>query len=168
MRCSSNLEVVGSCESNKELKTLGVRIRIREATEQDLPFVVGLLKSNDLCYEDIPQKVRSLFIGYVDSKVVGTGGVEVYGQYGLLRSLAVEQPFRGKGYGKALVSKVIESAMRKGVKELYLLTTSAENFFTQLGFRKVERNNSPAAIQNTTEFKELCAVTSILMRKKIA
>jgi amino-acid N-acetyltransferase len=139
---------------------------LREASTEDLQFILGLLKSNNLCFEDVPQKLTSLFIGYVGSKIVGIGGVEVYGELALLRSLVIEKPFRGKGYGKALYEELIQRAKSKGVRELYLLTTTAEEFFREIGFEKIKRDSVPTAIQNTTEFKELCPVSSICMRKR--
>jgi amino-acid N-acetyltransferase len=120
-----------------------------------------------LCFEDVPQKVTSLSVAYADSKIVGIGGVEVYGEVGLLRSVVIKEQFRRKGLGEALVTELIKSAKAKGVRELYLLTTTAEDFFGQIGFKKTKRDAAPSAIKNTTEFKELCTATSVLMRKKI-
>jgi amino-acid N-acetyltransferase len=146
---------------------MGAPIRLREASVADLQIILGLLKSNSLCFEDVPQIVTSLYVGYTDSKLVGIGGVEVYGRVGLLRSVVIEEQYRGRGYGGALVSGIIENARKKGVRELYLLTTTAEHFFGRMGFKKTKRNAAPSEIQNTTEFKELCRDTSILMRKRI-
>jgi amino-acid N-acetyltransferase len=120
-----------------------------------------------LCFEDVPQKISSLFLGYADSKVIGIGGVEVFGKVGLLRSVVIKEQFRRKGLGKMLISEIIETTKRRGVSELYLLTTTAEDFFSRIGFKKIERNAAPAAIKNTTEFKELCSVTSVLMWRKL-
>jgi amino-acid N-acetyltransferase len=146
---------------------MSVPVRLREASAEDLQFILNLLKSNDLCFKDVPQKVDSLFVGYADSKIIGIAGVEVYGSVGLLRSVVIKEQFRRKGLGKALISGIVESAKLKGVKELYLLTTTAESYFAQMGFRKIKRCTAPAPIQNTDEFREMCSVTSILMRKKI-
>jgi amino-acid N-acetyltransferase len=145
---------------------MSVRIRLKEASTKDLQFILDLLKSNNLCFEDIPQKAISLFVGYVDSEIVGIGGLEVYGKYALLRSLVIEEQFREKGYGKALCKELIQRAKNKGVRELYLLTATADKFFREIGFEKIKREGAPAAIQNTTEFKEMCPVSSTFMRKK--
>ncbi|WXG44551.1 MAG: arsenic resistance N-acetyltransferase ArsN2 [Promethearchaeati archaeon SRVP18_Atabeyarchaeia-1] len=145
---------------------MSVEIRLRQATGLDLPMIKELLKSSNLPFEDISQKAGSMFVAYAHSKVIGIGGLEVYGNVGLLRSVVVEESIRGKGYGKALVHELTENAELVGVKELYLLTTSAERFFAQLGFHKVKRNRAPAPIRDTTEFKELCPVTSALMLRR--
>jgi amino-acid N-acetyltransferase len=147
---------------------MSATIRLRRATQKDLQLVQGLLKSNNLCYEDIPQKVSSLFIGHLRDQVMGIGGVETYGRYGLLRSVVVEEEYRGEGYGSALVELIMKNAKKNGVKDLYLLTTTAEGFFAKMGFEKIKRDEVPSQIQNTTEFKELCPKSSICMRKSIA
>jgi len=144
------------------------RIRLRKATKLDLPLIKRLLKENNLPHEDIPAKIDFLFMASSNSQVIGIGGVELYGQYGLLRSLAVDKPFQGKGNGKALCEKLIQDAKMKGVKEMYLLTTTADGFFKKIGFEKTKRDNVPDAIKNTTEFRDLCPVSSTCMRKRIS
>src|SRR5919198_5970916 len=59
----------------------------------------------------------------------GVIGIELYGNVGLLRSLAVDESTRGRGCGKRLVTEAELHAARNGVQSLYLLTTTAENFF---------------------------------------
>jgi amino-acid N-acetyltransferase len=143
-------------------------VKLKKVSKTDLPLVEELLKSKGLPYEDIPSKLDVLFLGCMDEKVVGVGGVETYGNYGLLRSLVIKESFRGKGYGRALCGKLIKYAQLRGVREIYLLTTTAENFFTKkIGFEVINRSMAPAAIQNTTEFKNLCPSTATCMRMKL-
>jgi amino-acid N-acetyltransferase len=107
-------------------------------------------------------------MAYDESDLVGIAGVEGRGECGLLRSFVIRQSYRGKGYGRELCRKIIEQAKLQGMKELYLLTTTAESFFKRLGFRKMEREAAPKAILDTTEFKELCPVSSVCMQMKLA
>ena len=121
-------------------------------TERDVPFVVALLEENGLPSSDIPEKWGSLFLARSDGSVVGTGGVEILGEYGLLRSLAVIQGERNRGYGRAVVRGLTHHARQSGVRELYLLTTTAAVFFEGLGFERVPRENAPLPITQTSEF----------------
>jgi amino-acid N-acetyltransferase len=146
---------------------MGTGIQLRAANKNDLDSIQRILESCKLPIDDIPQKVDSLFVAYEGSELVGTGGVEMYGRVGLLRSIAILEYYRGRGYGKNLVDSVVEKAKAKGIKELFLLTTTAQNFFSKLGFEVVKRDSAPAAIRTTEEFKHICAVTSVLMRKKL-
>ena len=48
----------------------------------------SLLKSSGLPADDLDFR-KDLLVGYVeDGEMVGTGGLEIYGDYGLLRSLS--------------------------------------------------------------------------------
>lgn len=124
-------------------------IELNMAKKEDLDIIEKLLKTNGLPYKDIPQKLGCVFIGRSGSKVFGIGGMEIYGKYSLLRSLVIKESFRGKGYVKALCTKLIEYARLKDVREIYLLTTTAESFFERNGFKKIYCAITPKSIQNT-------------------
>lgn len=142
-------------------------VNLQEATADDLSLIEKLLKNNDLPYEDIPSKIDCLFLGYVSSRLVGIGGLEIYGTYGLLRSLVIEETARGVGYGKALSDGLIGYAKEKEITEIYLLTTTAESFFANRGFRIVDRNAVPREIQKTSEFSGLCPDSAVCMMLRI-
>jgi amino-acid N-acetyltransferase len=125
------------------------------ARESDIPFVVDLLKQNGLPFADIPEKREALFLARSGGSVVGIGGVEILGRSGLLRSLAVKQDERNKGYGRAITVQLMDHAGRAGVKELYLLTNTATAFFERLGFTRIGRDSAPRAITQTSEFSSL-------------
>ncbi len=143
-----------------------LEIWLRNARKEDLSLIVELLKNGNLPYEDIPSKLDCMFIVYSE-KIVGIGGIEIYGKYGLLRSVVIKEEFRGKGYGMKLCMKLIEKARQRGVRELYLLTTTAERFFRKLGFNVAERERVPEVIQKTDEFSSLCPSTALCMMKRI-
>lgn len=94
-------------------------------------------------------------------------GLELYGEVALLRSLVVSPAARGKGYGGALVAEIEAYAQRLGVRELYLLTNSAETFFSRRGYSKLERADVPEAIRQTAEFSSLCPASAACMHKRI-
>jgi len=146
---------------------MSVEVKLKRATIEDISPIVELLRSNGLPYEDISSKIDYLFVGYAGPRIVGIGGVETYGKYGLLRSLVIEKSLRGKGYGTTFCNKLIEHAKLKGVSEIYILTTTADNFFEKVGFERIERNIAPAIIQETSEFKDLCPVSAVCMRMKL-
>jgi amino-acid N-acetyltransferase len=102
-----------------------------------------------------------------ESEPKGVVGVELYGKVGLLRSLAVEEAARGQGCGGRLVTEAEKYAAANGVEALYLLTTTAEQFFAALGYAKVERASLPQAIQRTSEFSTLCPSSAAAMVKRL-
>ncbi|MFX1486388.1 MAG: GNAT family N-acetyltransferase [Promethearchaeota archaeon] len=146
---------------------MSVEVDLRRAEEDDLTFIKTLLEENDLPHEDIPSEFIHMFKGYAGSEVVGVGGVELRGKYGLLRSLVIEGPFRGKGYGRSLCEKLIEYSRLKGVVELYALTSTPDNIVKKMGFERVDRRDVPQAVQETRQFTDLCALSAICWRMRL-
>ena len=97
----------------------------------------------------------------------GIVGLEIYGSDALLRSLAVDASARGRGCAKALVAQAERYAASRGVRRIYLLTTTAGKFFERLGYRALARADAPEAIRNTAEFSSLCPSSSAFMAKDL-
>lgn len=106
------------------------------------------------------------FCGGADA-LTGLVGLEIHGADALLRSLAVAPQARGAGLGSALVQHAERYALAKGVRSVYLLTTTARSFFEERGYRRVPRDTSPRAIQGTSEFAQLCPSSSALLMKAL-
>jgi N-acetylglutamate synthase-like GNAT family acetyltransferase len=140
---------------------------IRQAARADEEDVRSLLRSCDLPDEDIRHHLPHFVVASREGGVVGTVGLEVFGSSALLRSLAVALPSRGAGLATRLVAAIAERAHQLGVRELWLLTTTAEAFFAKLGFRTVSRAEAPLEIQSTREFRALCPASAVLMRHRI-
>ena len=144
-------------------------IEIRSATHSDLAHVQALLKNAGLPFEDLREDVLEHFVVVEDASgnLVGAGGMEHYGSDGLLRSVIVHEKFRGTGLGKQLALVVEQHARDRGITDLYLLTTTAENFFPRLGYERFERNRVPERLSQSTEFASLCPASAICMRKQL-
>lgn len=133
----------------------------------EVPLAV-LLQAADLSTEDItPEMLEHFLVAHLGKALVGCAGLDVQGEAGLLRSVAVDEAHRGMGLGKELVEAVEEHARKQGVRNLYLLTTTAEAFFADLGYLKLPREEAPAAIAGTAQFAELCPASSCFMVKAI-
>lgn len=97
----------------------------------------------------------------------GIVGVELRGADALLRSLAVDSAARGRGCARALVAQAERHARAQGARRIYLLTTTAADFFARLGYNRLERSAVPASIRATSEFRTLCPASSVLMMKEL-
>ncbi|HET9726048.1 MAG TPA: hypothetical protein VFP28_03965, partial [Gemmatimonadales bacterium] len=62
----------------------------------------------------------------------------------------------------------LEDGRGAGVRDVYLLTTTAEHYFPRLGFACVGRETVPAALQASAEFTGACPVSAVVMRKPVA
>lgn len=140
-------------------------MKLREARHEDLTAVERLLTHDALPLEGVTEHIANSFVVALDGdRVVGVAGVEVYEDAGLLRSVAVDQPLRGKGLGATLVSDRLRWAREQGLQEIYLLTTTAKDFFERLGFEVIDRASAPATMQQAPEFAYLCANTATTMK----
>jgi amino-acid N-acetyltransferase len=108
--------------------------------EIELEKLKQFLQSNNLPSWDISLD-QNLFIGYYDvhEALVASGGLEFYGNVALLRSVAVNKILRMKSFGKQIVDDLINNAKAHQIKELYLLTETAHDFFLKKGFRDTPR-----------------------------
>ena len=97
----------------------------------------------------------------------GLVGCEIHGSDGLLRSLVVTPVNRGAGTGSALVEHVEAYARKQGVRAMYLLTTTAEEFFARRGYSSVDRDQVPDSIRSTAEYSEICPASSAIMVKHL-
>lgn len=135
----------------------------------DYNSVVTLLAACHLPTQDITVDKLSSFLGYYDdTTLIGVVGMEFYGDFGLLRSLAVAGQHRNSGIANHLLSAIEEYAVSKRIKYAYLLTTTASAYFIKHGFTLVSRDNVPDAIKNTSEFDSICPKSATLMYKELA
>lgn len=136
------------------------------ATADDLAEVTQLLVRAGLTTVGISDHFPSGYIVAREGKsIVGVAGLEVYGAYGLLRSVAIDVEYRAQGLGRHLVEERVWAAGRSGLHRVYLLTTTAGDYFRELGFAAVPRESAPAVIQASKEFASVCPSSALLMVK---
>lgn len=100
--------------------------------------------------------------------IVGCIALEPYGNAALLRSLAVIPSRRGHGVGQQLTRAALDLARQQRVATVYLLTTTAAEFFARdFGFRPVVRAEVPAAVQQSVEFISACPETAQAMVREV-
>lgn len=145
----------------------GVSLSLQRADEETIGYVETLLERNGLPSSDVRAGAGRSYIGYDHGERVGVGGIETYDTEGLLRSVVVERGARENGFGTALCEALERTARDNGVETLYLLTTTASEFFEDLGYETIERDAVPEAIRQTTEFADLCPTTATCMRKSM-
>ena len=127
-----------------------------------------LLAANELHYSDLdPHQLKHFLLAREGSKLAGVVGIEIKADCGLLRSLAVDAVYRNRKIATRLVREMENYAKSLQLTTLYLLTMTAEEFFSRRGFQKIDRNSAPAGIQQTTEFKNLCPASAVCMVKHL-
>jgi amino-acid N-acetyltransferase len=99
--------------------------------------------------------------------LVGLAGVELYSDGALLRSVAVHPDWRGWGLGRALVARALATARDAGLRDAYLLTTTAEGWFPRFGFTPVARDAVPPGVRQSVEFREACPASAVVMHRAL-
>ena len=130
----------------------------------DLPQIMALLESNGLPIAGLGEHLGAILVARDRDTVVGCAAVEIYGSSGLLRSVAVAKDRRGTGLGQWLTRAALDLAGTRGVRTIYLLTTTAAEFFPRFGFARVSRDAIDLALQQSHELRGACPATAIAMK----
>jgi amino-acid N-acetyltransferase len=142
-------------------------VTLRRARPADHEAVTTLLSDLALPAEGVEEWLDQFWLADHNGQVVGVAGMERYGDSGLLRSVAVAAEWRGSGLGRALVDRVLDEGHRAGVRDVYLLTTTAEQYFPRLGFACIARDQVPGKVQSSVEFTSACPASAVAMRKTL-
>lgn len=127
----------------------------------------SLLKSAGLPYQDLNVNDHILLGYFDDDKLIGTGALEIYGKYALLRSLAVSDALRGRSLGSRITDDLISEAKKHNIENIYLLTESARLFFKRKGFKDIDRQHVPEQVKASSEFSGVCADTAVCMEYQV-
>jgi amino-acid N-acetyltransferase len=149
-----------------ELKN-GQCVELRTASSADLESVFSLLDRSGLPTAGVADNFSQFLVAEADGRLVGVVGLELYGESALLRSAAVEESWRGSGVGRVLVERALDLARERGIEDVYLLTTTAENYFPKFGFVCVCRDEVAQGIRSSVEFQTACPASATVMCKHV-
>lgn len=143
-------------------------ITLRPWAGDGLPALAALLAEAGLPHVDLAAHLEHFVVAELDGELLGAGGYEACGEgMGLLRSFVVRPDQRGRGLGQRLLQAVLNRAGEAGIADLYLLTTSAGDWFAARGFIPAARADAPAAIRATRQFGELCPASAAFMHRRL-
>lgn len=140
---------------------------IRPASNRDLKAITHLLASFGLPTVGISNHVTDFLVAEDGGAIIASAGLEVYGSHALLRSVAVQGAYQGRGVARDLVQTLLERAREKRIQRLYLLTETATDYFQRLGFVPLPRDKVDPAVRASEEFQGLCCDTAVAMMQVI-
>jgi amino-acid N-acetyltransferase len=144
-------------------------LRAEPARPHDLRGALDLLGRSELTDRDVAEGWGHYFVVREDDgRVVGVAGLELHGEDGLLRSVAVDPDYRGQGLAASLVEAAMERAQRVRVRAVYLLTTTARDYFARHGFADCPREAAPPGIRESWEYRSGCPSTAAFMKRPVA
>jgi len=115
---------------------------IRQAILEDVPEILylmdGYIKKGTLVMRtesDIKNKIHAYHIYTVDHAVYGCGALyELGDNWAEIGAVAVNDAYKSKGIGRGVVQYLIQTARKKQIQNLFLLTTQAADWFFEFGF----------------------------------
>lgn len=138
-------------------------LALRQAHPADWPAIQALLNANRLPLDGARQHLSTFLVAESGREVVGCAGAEPRGDVALLRSVAVAPGLHGQGIGRQMVLRLLDEARRRNVKAVYLLTTTARDYFLRLGFTVADRATAPRSLQQSAEFQGACPASADLL-----
>jgi protein-tyrosine-phosphatase/N-acetylglutamate synthase-like GNAT family acetyltransferase len=143
-------------------------IALGPPTAADLPAIETLVATSGLPREVVADRCPgSYVVARRGAEVVGVAALEAHDDVALLRTVAIEASERGNGTGLALVANRLAAAWTGGIDRVFLLTTTAPEFFRRFGFAEVDRASAPSALQASPEFAALCPSSATCMSVSI-
>lgn len=134
----------------------------------DLPRIRQVLVAVALPLAGVETQFPDAYVVYRRGEaVVGVAGLERYGATGLLRSVAVLPSHQGAGLGRELVENRLRYARDLGLRDVFLLTTSAPTYFSRFGFVPAERASAPAPLQESLEFSSICPSSAACLVRRL-
>ncbi len=128
---------------------------IRKATVHDVKAIQRLLNKHAERGELLPRSLSDLFDHLRDfsiyeeksaSPIVGVCALHVcWEDLAEIRSLAVDEPYRGQGIGHALIAEALAEAPGLGIRQVFTLTYQTD-FFAAHGFDVVDKASLPQKI----------------------
>jgi amino-acid N-acetyltransferase len=139
-------------------------IVIGGASAADIGVIKQLLVTNNLPTDGIDDHWKTFIVARDGDDVVGCGGAEAYPFAALIRSIAVAGSHRGRGIGRRIVRQLVDRLASRGIREFYLLTTTAEPYFVKRGFKPIDRDEVHPQLLASAEFQGACPDTAVCMR----
>ncbi len=139
-------------------------ITISPATAADVETIKALLVANDLPTAGVDDHWKTFLVARDGDSVVACGGAEAYQFAALIRSIAVKPEHRKNGLGRRIVRQLLDRLASRGLREFYLLTTTAEEYFKKRGFKTIDRDEVHPQLLSSRELQDACPESAVCMR----
>lgn len=130
---------------------------VRLAQETDFADIVRLLQKANVNADGVDKPTSRFLVvenqGTESANIIGTAGVEFYGEKALLRSLVLESAGNAR-IGVEMIRLLLAFVQEQAMKELYLLTRASTSFFEQLGFSEIAWDQLPHDIRMSAHVQE--------------
>lgn len=125
-------------------------MKLVKATLKDIPDMLDLVAEEvksgvilDRNAEEIATNIRSYVLAKEGERLVGYTALHVHSpRLAEIRSLIVDEAFRGRSVGKEMVLFALDEARGLGLQEILVLTYVPQ-FFLRMGFEEIAKESIP-------------------------
>jgi amino-acid N-acetyltransferase len=126
-------------------------IALVKATLSDIPQMQALVAKEvkegtilNRSEDEVATNIRSYVLAKEGEKVVGYTALHIHSRrLAEIRSLIVDEAYRGEHIGQRMVEYTLDEAKALGVEEDVLVLTYLPAFFEKLGFREINKEVIP-------------------------
>jgi amino-acid N-acetyltransferase len=126
-------------------------ISLSKAKLTDIPAMREMVASEikegiilDRSEDEVATNIRSYVLAKEDEKLVGYTALHIHSpRLAEIRSLIVDEAYRGQKIGQKLVEFALQEAREIGVAEDVLVLTYSPGFFEKLGFVEINKEGIP-------------------------
>lgn len=126
-------------------------ITLVKATLEDIPAMQAMVTSEvkegiilNRSEDEVATNIRSYVLAKEGAKLVGYTALHIHSpRLAEIRSLIVDENYRGKNIGKEMVNFTLNEAKMLGVKEDVLVLTYLPQFFQKLHFVEINKEVIP-------------------------
>jgi amino-acid N-acetyltransferase len=123
---------------------------LTKADLRDIPQMLALVAEEvksgvilDRSADEIATNIRSYVLAKEEEKLVGYTALHIHSpRLAEVRSLIVDEAFRGRSVGKQMVQFALEEAKELGLEEVLVLTYLPQ-FFIKMGFEEIAKESIP-------------------------
>jgi N-acetylglutamate synthase-like GNAT family acetyltransferase len=142
---------------------------IRRARREDTSGIEALLAHSGLNAQGVDERIEDTLVAEGEREPAGTASLELFGEIVHLRSVAVDERYRGRHVGALLVANAARLARERKGRELYAVTEDAAGFFQGLGFVPIgTRDSLPRPVAATPMVRDQCSIGSVALRLSLA
>lgn len=126
-------------------------IRLVKAKLDDIPAMQELVQEKvkdgtilQRSEDEVATNIRSYVLAKEGEKLVGYTALHIHSsRLAEIRSLIVDETYRGRQIGRRMVEFTLDEARELGVQEDVLVLTYLPDFFKKLGFVEIEKEVIP-------------------------
>lgn len=146
------------------------RLRLRTATKDDRPAIRKFLRAHGLRTSGIGLKKHpERFLIALDAAdaIIGVTSLSLHDDGALIGSLVVSRGWRKINLGRMLLDRLYERMAAAALRDVFVVTTTAEAYFLKLGYAEIGAELVPAGVGAARVFSSDALQHAIVLHRSV-